>query len=69
MHVVVELMCKCWMVMLMILMLLLSSGGASLTSRSPLKLFTANPVGVVLYLVGLQDCDMFCSYLLNSRLD
>ena len=56
MHVAAELMlmCKYWMVMVMILMLLLSSGGASLTSKSPLKLLTTNPVGVVFYLVGSQ---------------
>ena len=57
------------MVMLMIPMLLLSSGGASLTSGSPLKLLTANPIGVVLYPVGLQDIDLFCPYLPNGRLD
>ena len=55
MHVAAELMLmyRCWMVMLMILMLLLSFRGASLTSESPLKLHTANLVGVVLYPVGL----------------
>ena len=73
MHVVAKLMlmCRCWMMMPMILMLLLSSGGAYLTSGSPLKLFTTNPVGVVMYLVGnlvgLQDNDLFCPYLPNGK--
>ena len=71
MHAAAELMlmCKCWMVMLLILMLLLSSRGASLNSGSPLKLLIANPVGVVLDHVGLQDNDLFCPYLPNGRLD
>lgn len=71
MHVATELMlmCKCWMVMLMILMLLLCSGGSSLNSGSPLKLLTANPVGVVLYLVGLHDRDLFFPYLPKGILD
>ena len=70
MHVATELMCmcRCWMVMLMILMLLLNSGEASLTFGAPLKLLT-NSIGVVLYLVGLQDNDLFYPYLPNGRLD
>ena len=71
MHAIAELMlmCRCWMVMLMILMPLLSFGVASSTSGSSLKLLTANLVGVVLYPVGLQDNDLFCPYLPNGRLD